>query len=248
MTYRFTVDPKKLSFADDYHVLVHFLDDDGHLMFTDDHNPPEPTSAWQAGQDITYERRMIVPVYPYVGEVTVAVGLYSPSRGDRLPLIGEHLGDRSYLAASFEMKPQSESGLLIYGDGWYLAESAPMDPNREWQWTSDQATITFRNPRVASTFYLELNGRPDLLETAQVVTLTVDGNVIYSLELSSPDQTFHAIPVPAASLSEAEMSVLTLTVEPSFVPSVVIGGENSDDRELGVRVFYAFLDPANSQN
>jgi hypothetical protein len=123
-----------------------------------------------------------------------------------------------------------------------------MDPNREWQWTSDQATITFRNPRVASTFYLELNGRPDLLETAQVVTLTVDGNVIYSLELSSPDQTFHAIPVPAASLSEAEMSVLTLTVEPSFVPSVVIGGENSDDRELGVRVFYAFLDPANSQN
>jgi hypothetical protein len=248
MTYRFAVAQGTAPFADDYRVFVHFLDEGGQVMFTDDHDPPEPTTSWRAGQEIAYERRKIVPVYPYIGEVTVAVGLYSPTQGDRLPLAGEHLGDRSYRAASFEMAPQSESGFLMYEDGWHLAESAPAEPDREWQWTTGRATIMFRNPRAASTIYLEVDGRPELFETPQVLTLTVDGNVLDTLDLSSPDPTYHVIPVPAASLGEEETSVLTLTVEPSFVPSVVTNGENADDRELGVQVFYAFLDPVGPPN
>ena len=36
--------------------------------------------------------------------------------------------------------------------------------------------------------------------------------------------------------------VLTLTVDPSFVPAELTNSEDTDDRELGAQVFYLFLE------
>ena len=89
MRYRFTVAPDITDIPGDYQVLVHFLDTDGALMFTDDHEPPQPTGTWRPGQEIEYDRQMFVPVDPFIGQLTVAVGLQSPLDGDRLPLEGD---------------------------------------------------------------------------------------------------------------------------------------------------------------
>ena len=242
MSYRFTVVQDAPRFTDDYRVFVHFLDADGDLMFTDDHAPTVPTTSWQPGQEITYERRMIVPVYPYIGETTIALGLYSVEMGDRLPLAAEHLGQRAYSVATMEMAPQSESGFLVFEDGWHQAESTPEGLVRGWQWTTGQATIAFRNPQVDSTFYLEVGGRPELFDVPQVLTLTIDDTVVETIELSDEEPTYHIIPVPAASLGAADAVVLTLTVDQTFVPSDVSDGQDDDQRELGVQVFYAFFD------
>jgi hypothetical protein len=242
MTYRFTVAEDAPAFGDDYRVFVHFLDGDGELMFTDDHEPSEPSSGWQQGQEIAYERRMIVPVYPYIGEVTVAVGLYSPTSGDRLPLAGEHLGQRAYGVTTMEMAPQSESGFLVFDDGWHASESVPEDPGREWRWTMGHAVLSFRNPRADSALYLEVDGRPELFDAPQILTLTIGDTVVETLELASEEPSYHVIAVSAESLGEAETVSLSLTVDPSFVPAVVTGGESADDRELGMQVFYAFLE------
>ena len=242
VTYRFTVAEDAPAFTDDYRVFVHFLDVDGEVMFDDDHGPSEPTTTWRPGQEISYERRMIVPVYPYIGEVTIAIGMYSPAMGDRLPLAGEHLGQRAYRVATMEMAPQSESGFLVFEDGWHQAESVPEEPDREWQWTTGRATISFRNPRAGAALYLEVDGRPELFDLPQTLTLTIDDTVIETLELASNDPTYHVIAVPAASFGDADTVALTLNVDPTFVPSVVTNGENADDRELGVQVFYAFLE------
>ena len=242
MTYRFTVAQDAPEFSDDYRVFVHFLDADGGLMFEDDHDPPEPTTSWRLGQEIAYDRRFIVPVYPYIGEVTIAVGLYSEVEGDRLALAGDHLGQRAYRVATMEMAPQSESGFLMFEDGWHAAESVPDEPNREWQWTTGRSTISFRNPETDSTLYLEVGGRPGLFDTPQLLTLTIDDTVIETLEMASEVSTFHAISVPAASLGSADTVALTLNVEPTFVPAIATNGANPDGRELGVQVFYAFLE------
>ena len=242
MTYRFTVAEDAPRFTVDYRVFVHFLDADGERMFSDDHAPAVPTTSWQPGQEISYERRMIVPVYPYIGEVTIAVGLYAEVEGDRLPLAGEPLGQRAYRVATMEMAPQSESGFLVFEDGWHPAESVPEEPEREWRWTTGQATISFRNPRVDSTFYLEVAGRPELFDVPQVLTLSIDDTVIATLELGAAEPTYHIIPLPAASLGAADAVALTLNVDQTFVPADVTDGENADQRELGVRVFYAFLE------
>ena len=243
MTYRFTPAVDGLGSSDDYRVFVHFLADDGELMFADDHAPPEPTSAWRVGEAVTYNRRMIVPVYPYIGDVTVAIGLYSPTLGDRLPLAGEHIGQREYEVARLRMAPQSESGFLMFEDGWHLEESMAQDPNHSWQWTTGQATISFRNPEADSTLYLEVDGRPEVFDTPQILTVLVDETVIATLELASGEPTFHRIEVPVDSFGDTEMVAMTLNVDQTFIPSVMTGGDNPDERELGIQVFYAFLEP-----
>ena len=256
LTYRFTVAQDAGLFADDYLVFVHFLDADGDLMFTADHAPPQSTTSWQPGQEVSYDRRMIVPVYPYIGEVTVALGLYSPTTGDRLPLAGMHLGQRSYEVATLEMAPQSESGFLMYEDGWHAAESEaerlaglrprfsepPEVSDREWRWTTGHATLSFRNPQTDSTLYLEVDGRPELFESPQILTLSIGDTPIETIELGSAEPSHHIVPVSGASLGGADTVTLTLTVDPSFVPSEVTNGANNDDRELGMQVFYAFLE------
>jgi len=140
------------------------------------------------------------------------------------------------------MAPQSESGFLMFEEGWHASESVPEEPDREWQWTMGHAVISFRNPRSDATLYLEVDGRPELFESPQVLTLSVGETVFETLEMSSEEPTYHTIAIPSASLGEAETVAMTLDVEPSFVPSVVTNGENADERELGVQVFYAFLE------
>src|SRR5712671_4074024 len=49
MTYKFVV-AKDAKFMSDYHVMVHFGDQDGQLIYTDDHDPPTPTKQWMPGQ------------------------------------------------------------------------------------------------------------------------------------------------------------------------------------------------------
>lgn len=242
LTYRFTVAPDAAPLDSDYVVFVHFLDADGELMFTDDHDPPEATSSWRPGQEISYDRRMIVPVYPYIGEVTVAVGLYSPTVGDRVPMAGDHLGQRAYAVATLQMAPQSESGFLMYEDGWHAAESVPEAPDREWRWTTGQSTISFRNPRSDATLYLEVDGRPELFDDPQVLTLSVGDTIIETIGLEAIEPSYHVVPIPAASMGTDDGVTLTLTVDPPFVPSEVTDGANGDSRELGVQVFYAFLE------
>ena len=49
VTYKFTVAPDAPSLGQ-RRVFVHFLDADEELMWTDDHDPPTPTSEWKPGQ------------------------------------------------------------------------------------------------------------------------------------------------------------------------------------------------------
>jgi len=104
MTYRFAVAGNAPAFAEDYWVFVHFLDTDGELMWTDDHQPPTPTRQWKPGSNVEYTRTMFIPKFPYVGETRVEVGLFSPGSGERLPLSGETIGQRSYRVATFDMR------------------------------------------------------------------------------------------------------------------------------------------------
>ena len=106
LTLRFDVSPNFVGVEEDYRVFVHFLDDNEDLMWEADHDPPVQTSKWQSRQVVSYTRRATIPMYPYIGEVTVAVGLYSPTTGERLVLAGEDLGQRAYRAAMLNVEPR----------------------------------------------------------------------------------------------------------------------------------------------
>lgn len=246
LTYGFDVaqetsDPAR---AGDYRVFVHFLDSDGELMWTDDHTPEPPTTEWKPGQRIEYTRTMFVPIYPYIGEASVRMGLYRPEDGRRLPLKGQARGDREYEVARLTLAPQSENIFLIYRDGWHAPETAPEQPALEWQWTRRTGVVSFRNPRTDVTVFIEYDGRPDVFPNPQEVAVRVNDEVVRTLSVPGEHPVIERIPVTAAQLGDGDMVELRLEANQSFVPQQVppgSPGHGSDTRELGIRVYHLFV-------
>lgn len=240
LTYRFTVTSTPPPADTNYRVFVHFLDPDRELMWTDDHDPPTPTSQWKAGQLIEYGRTMFVPVYPYLGRAVVEMGLYSAS--GRLPLAGEEGGARSYRVATIELLPQTENVFVIFKDGWHAAETPPDNPAVEWKWTRRDATLSFRNPTRDVTFYLHLDN-PGLFTEAQQVTVRLGEQTIDNFTLQPRQELIRKVPLAAAQLGTSEVVDLRVGVDKTYVPAIITNGANRDPRELGVRVFHAFIQP-----
>lgn len=243
VTYKFTV-AQDARFDQDYRVMVHFLDADEELMWTDDHDPVVPTSKWQAGQTIEYKRTVFIPLYPYNGTASVQMGLYSRQDGRRLPLGGENSGQRGYKVGSIELLPRSENVFLVFKDGWQPEEVAADNAAVTWQWTKREATLSFRNPKKDATFYLHFDGRPDLFTPAsQQVVVTIGDQTIDDFALTTRDEVIRKLPVTAAQFGSGETVDLRIKVEPSFVPALVPAANSKDPRELGIRVFHAFIEP-----
>ncbi|MEW5981699.1 MAG: hypothetical protein AB1806_04935 [Acidobacteriota bacterium] len=241
VTYRFTVAPTA-HFDRDYHVLVHFLDPNEELLWTEDHVPPVATSAWKPGQTIEYAKTHFVPIYPYVGEAVMTLGLYDPASGERLPLAGDDTGQKEYVVSRLQLLPQTESILIVFKEGWHPAERAPDNPAAEWQWSKKDATWSFRNPRRNATFYLHYSGEPSMFDMAQTVTLYLQDQLVDSFTVDSPTETVRTLEFKAGQFGSDEMVQLRLSVDRTFVPARQAPG-SGDLRELGLRVFHAVLEP-----
>ena len=234
LTYRF--DPAR-KIDGNYWVFLHVLDQEAERLWGDDHQPPVPTSTWEPGKPVEYSRTIFVPNFPYIGPAQIRLGLYMPSTGERLPLSGTDVSRREYLVGKLQILPQSENIFLIYKDGWHTAEIHPQDPSIEWQWTRKTATIAFRNPKKDSTLYLEYDARTDLFNPPQQVTVRIGDTVIGSFAADAKEAKLVKLHITAAQLGAGDVTELLIEVDRTFQP----GG--ADTRELGIRVFHAFIEP-----
>jgi hypothetical protein len=241
VTYKFQV-ASSASFAKDYRVMVHFLDADDELMWTDDHNPPVPTSTWKPGQTVEYTRTVFVPFYPYIGDATVAVGLYAPGTNERLPLAGDGSGQRAYRVAKIRLQPQTDNIFLAYVEGWNGPETATDNQAIEWQWTKKDASIRFRNPKRDATFYLHYDGQPAMFDAPQSVNVYVHDAVVDTFQVTGTDEVIRRVALKSAQFGEDEMVTIRIAVDKTFVPALTKAG-GKDIRELGIRVFHAFVEP-----
>jgi hypothetical protein len=242
VVYRFAVAPDAPALSEDYWVFVHFLDDDGELMWTDDHQPPTPTRQWKPGQAIEYTRTMFVPKFPYVGRARVDVGLFSRATNARLPLSGRTEGQRAYTVAHFTLTPDPDNLFVVFKDGWHATEVAEESSGIEWQWSKRDAGFTFRNPKRDVRVYLQVD-RPAAFPGPQRVDLRIGGQSVDSFLLDSQEVQLRKIALPAASLGGGETVEVRLTVDKTFVPAAVPELKSTDARELGVRVFRAYVEP-----
>ena len=242
VTYKFTVAADAPPFAEDYIVFVHFIDADGEQMWTDDHEPPTPVRQWKPGQTIEYQRTIFIPKFPYVGTTDVAIGLYSPTSGERLPLAGTDRGMRAYNVARFNMTFQSENTFVIFKDGWHETEVAP-DGGLEWQWSKREGTIAFRNPKRDSVLLLQVDQAVNALPRPQQVEVRLGSTVVDSFALPVGTRLLRRIQLPAAVLGQADTIELTIASDQTFVPAEVPSLRSSDSRELGIRVFRAYVEP-----
>ena len=241
ITYKFIVAPDA-KFTEDLRAMVHVVDADEELIFAFDHNPPVPTSQWKPGQTIEYTKTVFVPIYPYVGEATIQLGLHSTTTQKRVALAGDDAGQHAYKVAKLQLQPQTENVFTIFKDGWHPGEVADHNATVEWQWTKKQATLSFKNPKKDSVFYLDLDNPGSVFSEAQQVTVTLGGQVLDQFMLQPKQPELRKIPLKAAQLGTGELSELVISVDKTYIPAVLVAG-NKDPRELGVRVFHAYIDP-----
>ena len=242
VTYQFVV-ASDAKFDEDYRVMVHVMDTDEEMIWNDDHNPEPPTRQWKPGQTIKYTRTIFVPVYPYVGEATIEVGLYSTSTQKRLTLSGETRGQQSYKVAKIQLQPQTENLPSVFKEGWHPAEVAEHNQTIQWQWTKKDATFTFRNPKKDCTFFFDVDNPGSVLHDPQHVQMMVNGQPLVEFTLEPGKRELKRIPIKDAQLGASEMAELRISVDKSYVPALVPGANSKDPRELGIRVFHAFVDP-----
>jgi hypothetical protein len=241
MSYRFVVGQSAPRITEDDTVFVHFLDSDGELMWTDDHEPPVATTQWKPGQTIEYSRTMFVPKFPYSGETSVVIGLYSPKSGARVPLAGETKGQREYQVAKFNLHPQTDNLYVVFKDGWHETEVAEDATGVEWQWSKKNATLAFRNPMRDVLFYFQCDQPVQALGMPQQVELRIGPNVIDSFALPAGKRELRKVNLTSAQLGKGETVEITVSVDRTFVPANITQLKSTDARELGIRVFRAYV-------
>jgi hypothetical protein len=242
VTYKFDVAPDAPAFTEDYTVFVHVLDKDRTALWQDDHQPVTPTTQWKAGSTVEYTRTMFVPKLPYVGPAQIEVGLYSVKSGQRVPLAGENTRDRSVRVATFTMQLPANALFIVFRDGWHDAEVSG-EAGVEWQWSKKQGTLSFRNPKQDATLILDVDQPVQAFNEPQKVEIRISDAVVDSFTLASGQHELRRIPLTAAQLGSGETTDVVLSVDTTFVPASIPQLKSLDPRELGVRVFHAFVEP-----
>lgn len=240
ITYRFDVGADSAPIDKDYRVFVHFLDSHNALLFNDDHDPPEPTSSWDAGSTLEYERTLFIPLYPYLGTASINVGLYIPDTGERLGLAGIDDGNLAYQVGQIELLDQKENIFLVYKEGWHQLENDPDNRSMEWQWTKQEAVCSFRNPKKESVLFLEADTNLHAFEEPLEVAVMIGENEIAKFTVKERDPFLKKITIPVGALGDEDWVDLRLVNSSSFVPAEKNIGD--DTRELALRVHHLYID------
>lgn len=239
---KFAVAPDAPPFQEDYTVFVHVVDDDGRMIGGADHTPPTPTKEWRAGSTIEYKQAVYAPVSDYVGDATLVVGLYSKSSGERLPLAGEAIEPRAVKAGSFEIRERSEPFAVLFREGWHPAE-APPGSGVEWRWSTKSSTLAFANPKRDVEFTLELDQPNKVFSVAQHVEIRLGDAVVDDFDLEPGAVMVRKIALSPEKLGEGQTVELSVVPDKTFVPARLAALQSTDTRQLGVRVFRAFVQP-----
>jgi hypothetical protein len=239
---KFAIAPDAPAFQEDYTVFVHVVDDDGEMIGAVDHVPPTPTREWKAGSTVQYKQSVYAPISDYVGEATFVVGLYSKESGERLPLSGELFERRAVKAGTFEMRERTEPYVVIFREGWHPPE-APRGSGQEWRWSMKLGRLTFANPKRDIELTLELDQPNKVFPMPQHVEIRVGETVVDDFDLEPGAPLVRRIALAQAQLGEGPDVDLAVVSDKTFVPAKFAGLQSSDTRQLGVRVFRAFVQP-----
>ena len=112
----------------------------------------------------------------------------------------------------------------------------------DWQWTKKEATLSFKNPKKDSVFYLDTDNPGRVFNEPQQVKVTLGADVLETFTLQPKAPQLRKIPIKAAQLGTGDVAELVISVDKTYVPAVLVTG-SKDPRELGVRVFHAYVDP-----
>jgi hypothetical protein len=221
-------------------LFVHFVSDQGEILWTDDHPPAVPTGQWKPGTPVEYARTTFVPRTGYTGPVFVDAGLVDPKTSRRLSLQGTDVGMLTYRLGSFAVQPGANDTFIVFGDGWYDAETGSEGLGISWRWSRAAAALSFRNPKRDAQLLLEVDQPLAASVAPPQVGVAVGGSTVATFDMKGPKEIL-VVPLDHTALGDGDSVSVTLSVRPTFVPAAVPQLRSIDSRQLGVRLFNAYV-------
>jgi hypothetical protein len=242
ITYSFTTKSNFIPLFKDMTVFVHFTDPKKIRRFQDDHRPPKPTAEWRPNGNYNWTRTVFIPKNIPAGEYTVVVGIYSPSKGERMILEGKPFGNRSYDMGTLLVEIPPQEPAMQYTTGWYDAESDARDINRSWRWTKKEAVLKVRNPQDDALLYLEVDSVPERFPVPQKLTVSIDDHPVETFAIQTNQPVMKKYSIDKAMLGTGKTVDVKLMTDETFTPAS--DKVSKDTRELGVRVYQVYLGKA----
>jgi hypothetical protein len=113
----------------------------------------------------------------------------------------------------------------------------------QWRWSTKSGTLTFANPKREVELTLELDQPNKVFSVAQHVEIRMRDTVVDDFDLEPGDPMVRRIALEPEQLGEAQMVELAVVPDKTFVPARLAALQSTDTRQLGVRVFRAFVQP-----
>ena len=244
ITYKFVV-ASDAKFTEDYRVMVHVVDADEELMWTDDHNPPMPTTQWKPGQTVEYTRTVFVPIYPYVGEATIQVGLYSTTTQKRAAAGGR--GRRAARLQGREAAAAAADRERLHGLQGRLAPGRNRRAQRHGRVAVDEEGRDARVQEPEEGLRASTSTSTTRAASSRAAAGHGDaGRADVSTDSRSQPEAaamLRKIPLTAAAAGQRRHGGAADRGRQDVRAGRARRPRSKDPRELGVRVFHAYVDP-----
>ncbi|HET9360543.1 MAG TPA: hypothetical protein VFO58_12395 [Vicinamibacterales bacterium] len=240
---RFAVSPDAPAFTADYVVFVHFIDDKGKMIGAADHPPPTPTREWKAGSTVEYSHTAFPPTADYRGDMKVVVGLYLPSSNERVPIAGELFEPRAVTVGSFTLTDLDDPYPVSFREGWHSPESVKTS-GVQWRWSMKSGRLSFPNPKRDVVVVIQADQpAPAFVEEPQTIQVKLGDSVVDTFRLATGPAELRRISLTQSQLGDGQTVDLAVVSDKTFVPAKLEALKSGDTRQLGVRVFRAYVEP-----
>ena len=241
ITYKFVVAPDA-KFTQNYRVMVHVVDPNEELMWTDDHDPPIADDRWKPGQTIEYTRTVFVPAYPYVGEATIQLGLYSKASRAAPAAERRRCGPAGVQGRTRAARAAERGRVLSLQRRLAPGGSRPSTtPMVEWHWTKKVGDAGRQESRRKTVVLLSGTRQPrrNLRGAAagHGEHRAQDARPVHAARREATLLRKIALPAAALGTDENVRHSPSRSIRPSCRAS--LSPTSKDPRELGVRVFHA---------
>jgi hypothetical protein len=249
--YDWTLGPSEKPLEGRYRAFVHFLDDEGALLFTDDHEPVPPPAAWQRGHSYSYRRVTLTPEFPFAGVAVVVLGLYEESTGRRVSLTGDDIGLLRFYVSNLRLLPRNRD-TPVRCEGFYEPEAAVTAPLFVSRFMRSEVTCSFPNPSEDVVVFVRGDIEPEGFTSPPRLSLTGTArrNAVTWWQGDLPLTTeaiMLRVRVPSRELGKRPDATFKIHMSQSYSPRTFGLG---DPRDLSLRVLGLYvgrgarLDPA----
>jgi hypothetical protein len=113
----------------------------------------------------------------------------------------------------------------------------------EYRWSTKSGRLSFANPNQDVVLVLGVEQPAPVFPYPQHVEVRIGEAVVDEFDLMPPASELRRIALARAQLGEGKEVDMALVSDKTFVPARIVELNSSDTRQLGVRVFRAYVEP-----